>query len=64
MWCDLFIKKVFYMAEELKIKKGSTKEELYLSLYPQLASLIRDEEDLVANMANISSALKETFNFF
>lgn len=64
MWCDLFIKKVFYMAEELKIKKGTTKEELYLSLYPQLASLIRDEEDLVANMANISSALKETFNFF
>lgn len=52
------------MAEELKIKKGSTKEELYLELYPQLKPLVGSEEDLIANMANISSALKETFNFF
>lgn len=52
------------MAEELYILKGSTKEELYKSLYSQLEYLVGDEDDLIANMANISSALKETFNFF
>ncbi|MDD4777906.1 MAG: GAF domain-containing protein [Fermentimonas sp.] len=52
------------MAEELKIKEGSSKEDLYLALYPQLKSLVESEEDLIANMANISSALKETFSFF
>lgn len=52
------------MAEELYILKGSKKEELYKALYPQLVSLVGEEDDLIANMANISSALKETFNFF
>lgn len=52
------------MAEELYILKGTTKEESYKVLYSQLENLVGGEEDLIANMANISSALKESFNFF
>lgn len=41
-----------------------TKEEKYQNLLPQLEALISGEDDLVANLANISSALKEVFDFF
>ena len=51
------------MAEDL-IVAGGGKEEKYLSLYPQIKSLIEGEEDLIANLANISAALKEQFDFF
>lgn len=51
------------MAEDLYIENGS-KEEMYCTLLPQLKNLIADEEDLIANLANISAALKETFHFF
>ncbi|MDD3356234.1 MAG: GAF domain-containing protein [Dysgonamonadaceae bacterium] len=53
------------MAEELKMPTGNVcKEELYNSLYPQICSLIEDETDIIANLANVSAALKEYFNFF
>ena len=53
------------MAEELIIPSGEVnKEELYNSLYPQICSLIEDESDIIANMANICAALNEYFNFF
>jgi GAF domain-containing protein len=52
------------MAEELVIDKNSTKKEQYESLLPQLASLIDGESDLIANLANISAALKESFNWW
>lgn len=51
------------MAEDLSIS-GETKEEKYQSLLPQLKALIGDEKDLVANLANVCSALKSTFSFF
>ncbi len=51
------------MAEDLLISTG-TKEEKYLSLLPQLKGLLEGEPDLVANMANISAALKEQFGWF
>lgn len=51
------------MAEELRIKKGD-KQEMYETLLPQIASLIGNETDQVANMANIAAALKQTFDFF
>ncbi|MGJ8660527.1 MAG: GAF domain-containing protein [Bacteroidota bacterium] len=51
------------MAEELIIAKGS-KEEAYKSLLPQIKALVGGESDLIANTANIASALKETFGFF
>ena len=51
------------MAEELTVISGS-KEEQYLSLLPQVRSLIEGEVDLVANLANVAAALKEAFDFF
>ncbi len=51
------------MAEEIHIPRGS-KQEKYVSLYPQLQALVADEPDPIANMANIVSVLKEAFGFF
>ena len=51
------------MAEHLIIK-GETKEELYASLLPQLKSLIEGENDIIANMANISACIMDTFHFW
>lgn len=50
------------MAEELIIKTG-TKEEQYLELIPQIAGLLEGEPDLIANLANITAALKEQFGW-
>jgi len=44
--------------------KGETKEEIYLELLPQIKSLIEDEPDLIANLANVTSALKQAFDSF
>lgn len=51
------------MSESLSIPSGSNKEERYLSLLPQIESLLEGEDDLIANLANVSAALKETFGF-
>lgn len=50
------------MAEDLSVSKG-TKEEQYKSLLPQIKALITGETDIIANMGNISAALKEQFNW-
>ena len=50
------------MAEDLNILKG-TKEDQYQSLIPQIKALLEGEYDLIANLANVSAALKEQFNF-
>src|SRR5258705_12720279 len=50
------------MAEDLLIAKG-TKEEQYKSLLPQIKALLEDEPDLIANLANVTGALKEQFNW-
>ena len=50
------------MAEELMIKKG-TREEQYLELIPQIAALVDHEPDLIANLANITAALKQQFDW-
>jgi len=52
------------MAEELYIPDNADKKELYKSVLPQIKSLIEDENDLIANLANISAVLKEAFHFF
>jgi GAF domain-containing protein len=52
------------MAEELVITPSTDKKERYRTLLPQLESLIGDEKDVVANLANITAALKQTMNFF
>jgi GAF domain-containing protein len=51
------------MAENLTIAGGSKKEK-YESLIPQIKALVYGETDLTANLANISAALKQTFDFF
>ncbi|MBN9350750.1 MAG: GAF domain-containing protein [Chitinophagaceae bacterium] len=50
------------MAEDLSIITGS-KTEQYTSLIPQIKGLLEGEPDLVANLANITGALKEQFNW-
>ena len=53
------------MAEQIIISEdNSSKEDIYISLSPQIRSLIEGETDLVANLANVAAALKEAFNFF
>lgn len=51
------------MSEDLRLVKGS-KEEQYKSLLPQIKALLEGETDQIANLANVSAALKEQFNFF
>lgn len=51
------------MAEDILIT-GTTKEEKYISLLPQLKALVEGENDETANLANITAVLKYTFNFF
>jgi len=51
------------MAKQLTTMTGSKKER-YTALLPQIYSLISDEENKIANLANISAALKESFSFF
>ena len=52
------------MSEELFIAPGAGKKEIYESLIPQLASLIAGETDLIANLANLSAALHDTFGWW
>ena len=51
------------MAEHLSII-GNNKQELYENLFPQIEALVQDEDDVIANMANISACLYETFHFW
>jgi L-methionine (R)-S-oxide reductase len=51
------------MAEDLIIASGS-KAEKYEKLLPQIHALIGSETDEIANLANVTAALKETFGFF
>ncbi len=52
------------MAKELNINQRLDKESKYKDLLPQIKSLIEGEENIIANLANICAALKQTFNFF
>ena len=51
------------MAEELHIAQGG-KEEKYALLYKQIAALVEDESDTIANMANVSSLIHKAFGFW
>lgn len=50
------------MAEELSIVHGDKKER-YQTLLPQIEALISGEADWVANLANVSAAIWQTFGF-
>lgn len=51
------------MAEDLSIISG-TKEEKYKALLPQIEALLAGENNRIANLANVASALKYGMNFF
>ncbi len=50
------------MAEDLIIQDGDKKSQ-YESLIPQIKGLMAGEHNLVANLGNITAALKEQFNW-
>jgi GAF domain-containing protein len=52
------------MAESLFIPKTVDRKKIYDELAPQISALVEVETDLVANLANITAALKEAFEFF
>jgi L-methionine (R)-S-oxide reductase len=52
------------MAESLFIPQTSDRQKIYEEIAPQIEALVSGETDLVANLANITAALKEAFGFF
>jgi L-methionine (R)-S-oxide reductase len=52
------------MAEDLNISISTDKTDQYQSLVPQIEALLYGEPDLIANLANITAALKEQFKWF
>ncbi len=50
------------MSEDLHIANGS-KDDQYKSLLQQIKGLLEGETDLIANLANITAALKEQFGW-
>ena len=50
------------MAEDLNIVIG-TKKEQYESIISQIKGLLQGETDFIANLANITAALKEQFHW-
>jgi len=51
------------MSEQIIIS-GETKQAKYEALLPQIFALTESESSWIANLANTSAALKETFGFF
>ncbi|PTB95936.1 GAF domain-containing protein [Marivirga lumbricoides] len=52
------------MSESLLVDKTASKEVKYKTLVPQIKALVQGETDQIANLANISAALKEAMDFF
>ena len=52
------------MAETLAFSKLADRKQIYAEILPQIESLVADETDLIANLANIAAVLKEAFGFF
>lgn len=52
------------MAESIFIPETQQRSEIYEALQPQIAALLADEPDLIANLANFTAVLKEAFDFF
>ena len=45
-------------------QKMTDKEQLYQTMLKQAESLVADEKDLIANMANIAALIRDTFHFW
>ncbi|MEZ4907847.1 MAG: GAF domain-containing protein [Saprospiraceae bacterium] len=51
------------MSKEIKINPELNKNEKYAELIQQILNLVQGEKNIIANMSNISAALKENFNW-
>jgi GAF domain-containing protein len=51
------------MAENFSLI-GTTREEQYTSLLPQIKALVGDEKNMIAVLSNTTAALKQQFGFF
>lgn len=49
---------------EIRINTSGDKAGRYRELLPQIRSLIEEEPDMTADLANVAAALKEAFGFF
>ena len=52
------------MSETLIIPDSESRKEIYEAIIPQIASLVSSESNIIANLANITSVLKEAFGLF
>lgn len=52
------------MAEELIISESRDKQSRYEELLPQIKGLIQGEKDVIANLANVAAALRQSMGFF
>ena len=52
------------MTESLFVSKTSDRRKFYDEIAPQIESLVEGESDLIANLANMTAALREAFGFF
>lgn len=52
------------MAENLIVDKSLSKKERYQTAVAQIRALVSGESNITANLANISAALKQSFDFF
>ena len=62
----MFIKlfQAIFMSDSIHFEHSATKVEKYQTILPQIAALLVDETDYIANMANVSAVLKEVFAFW
>ncbi len=49
--------------EQIKVSTAGNKAEVYRELLPQLESLVSGENDFIANVANLSAALKQALPY-
>ena len=52
------------MAETLTFSRTADRQKIYDELAPQISALVAGETDTVANLANVTAAIKEAFGFF
>lgn len=52
------------MSENISIDYTLSKRQQYQQLLPQIAALTEGETNIIANLANVAAALKQTFNWW
>lgn len=52
------------MAESIVFSETSDRKTIYSEIAPQIRSLVEDETDIIANLANVAAVLKQALGFF